>query len=246
VGLILDSSVAIAAERSRDTVQALLQRILATAGDQGAALSAAAVVELVHGIHRADSAERRARREAFVEELLSIVAIYPLTTDVARLAGKRLLPVPGLRARERLHQRPRLSGRASGRNGWCTTSCAVSGPDAFSRMGGVLCRPAPAGRCGSRGVNDPPPARQFRPQARPRGSFTPRLPLPVSCVPARDHAAIPWRNNRRIAARERAETIVDGARPSIPDLRAKGVWRPVIKTPTRGRHLVRHITRLNR
>lgn len=30
----------------------------------------------------------RARREAFVEELLAAVAIYPLTTDIAKLAGK--------------------------------------------------------------------------------------------------------------------------------------------------------------
>ena len=88
MGLILDSSVAIAAERRRDTVQAFLQRVVDTAGDQEAALSPVAVVELVHGIHRADTAERRARREAFVEELLSAVAIYPLTTDIARLAGK--------------------------------------------------------------------------------------------------------------------------------------------------------------
>ena len=29
-----------------------------------------------------------ARREAFVEELLAAVAIYPLTTDIAKLAGK--------------------------------------------------------------------------------------------------------------------------------------------------------------
>jgi tRNA(fMet)-specific endonuclease VapC len=88
VGLILDSSIAIAAERHRDSVQAFLQRVIATVGDQEAALSAVGVVELVHGIHRADTAERRARREAFVEELLSTVPIYPLTTDVARLAGK--------------------------------------------------------------------------------------------------------------------------------------------------------------
>ena len=88
MGLILDSSVAIAAERRGDTVQAFLQRVIDTAGDQEAALSAVGVVELVHGIHRADTAERRARREAFVEELLSTVAIYPLTTDLARLAGK--------------------------------------------------------------------------------------------------------------------------------------------------------------
>ena len=62
MGLILDSSVAIAAERRGDTVQAFLQRIIATAGDQEAALSPVGVVELVHGIHRADTAERRARR----------------------------------------------------------------------------------------------------------------------------------------------------------------------------------------
>lgn len=88
MGLILDSSVAIAAERRGDTVQAFLQRVIDTAGDQEAALSAVGIVELVHGIHRADTVERRARREAFVEELLSVVAIYPLNTDVARLAGK--------------------------------------------------------------------------------------------------------------------------------------------------------------
>lgn len=88
MGLILDSSVAIAAERRGDTVQALLQRAIDTTGDQEAALSTVAVVELVHGIHRADTAERRARREVFVEELLAAVAVYPLTTDIARLAGK--------------------------------------------------------------------------------------------------------------------------------------------------------------
>jgi tRNA(fMet)-specific endonuclease VapC len=88
VGLILDSSVAIAAERRGDTVQAFLQRVIDTANDQEAALSPVGVVELVHGVHRADTAERRARREAFVEELFSTVTIYPLTTDIARLAGK--------------------------------------------------------------------------------------------------------------------------------------------------------------
>jgi predicted nucleic acid-binding protein len=88
VGLILDSSVAVAAERRGDSVQAFLQRVIDTTGDQEAALSTVGVVELVHGVHRADTADRRTRREAFVEELLSTVAIYPLTTDIARLAGK--------------------------------------------------------------------------------------------------------------------------------------------------------------
>jgi predicted nucleic acid-binding protein len=88
VGLILDSSVAIAAERRGDTVQAFLQRVIDAASNQEAALSTVGVVELVHGIHRANTAERRARREAFVEDLLAAVAVYPLTTDIARLAGK--------------------------------------------------------------------------------------------------------------------------------------------------------------
>jgi len=88
VGLILDSSIAIAAERRGDSVQALLQRVIDTAGDQEAALSTAGIVELVHGIHRANTAERRARREAFVDDLLATVVVYPLTTDIARLAGR--------------------------------------------------------------------------------------------------------------------------------------------------------------
>lgn len=88
MGLILDSSVAIAAERRSDTVPALLQRVVDATGDQEAALSAVGVVELVHGIHRADTAERRARRESFVEELLAAVTVYPLSVDMAKLAGR--------------------------------------------------------------------------------------------------------------------------------------------------------------
>jgi predicted nucleic acid-binding protein len=88
VGLILDSSVAVAAERRGDSVQHLLERVITAAGNQEAALSTIGVVELVHGIHRANTPERRVRREAFVDELLATVAVYPLTTDIARLAGK--------------------------------------------------------------------------------------------------------------------------------------------------------------
>jgi hypothetical protein len=39
--------------------QAFLQRVIDTAGDQEAALSPVGVVELVHGVHRADTAEHR-------------------------------------------------------------------------------------------------------------------------------------------------------------------------------------------
>jgi hypothetical protein len=41
MGLILDSSVVIAAERRGDTVERLIERVVSVAGDQDAALSAA-------------------------------------------------------------------------------------------------------------------------------------------------------------------------------------------------------------
>ena len=88
MGLILDSSVLIAAERQGEAVEQLLERILTKAGDQETALSAVALVELVHGIHRAKVPEIRARREAFIQELLADVPIYPFTQAIAFLAGR--------------------------------------------------------------------------------------------------------------------------------------------------------------
>ena len=69
MGLILDSSVVIAAERRGDTPAQLVQQVIGVAGNQEAALSSVGLTELVHGIYRASSAQRRLRRQAFVEEL---------------------------------------------------------------------------------------------------------------------------------------------------------------------------------
>jgi len=88
MGLILDSSVVIAAERRGDTVAQLLRHATARTGDQEAALSSIGLVELVHGIYRAQTAQARTRREAFINELLDDYLLYPYTRDVAMLAGK--------------------------------------------------------------------------------------------------------------------------------------------------------------
>jgi len=88
VGLILDSSILIAAERRGDTVEKLIEQIVGNAGDQDAALSAVGLTELVHGIHRARTPEVRLRRQLFVEELLRDLAVYPYTRAIALLAGK--------------------------------------------------------------------------------------------------------------------------------------------------------------
>lgn len=88
MGLILDSSVLITAEREGETVGQLLQQIFAALGDQDTVLSAIALVELAHGIHRANTPQIRSRREAFIQELLRDVPVYPFTEQIAFLAGK--------------------------------------------------------------------------------------------------------------------------------------------------------------
>jgi tRNA(fMet)-specific endonuclease VapC len=88
MGLILDSSVVIAAERRGETVEQFLQRLITTTGDQDAALSAIGLTELIHGIYRAKAPETRRRRESFISELLVDVAVYPYTKEAALLAGK--------------------------------------------------------------------------------------------------------------------------------------------------------------
>jgi len=88
MGLILDSSVIIAAERRGETVERLIERIVRATGDQDAALSAVGLTELVHGVYRAPTLERRLRRESFLNELLADLAVYPYTKETALLAGK--------------------------------------------------------------------------------------------------------------------------------------------------------------
>jgi tRNA(fMet)-specific endonuclease VapC len=88
MGLILDSSVVIAAERRGDTPEQLLQQVIGLAGNQEAALSAVGLTELVHGIYRADTTERRLRRQQFIEELRVGLTVYPYTDQTALLAGK--------------------------------------------------------------------------------------------------------------------------------------------------------------
>jgi len=88
MGLIFDSSVLIGAERKGETIGQFLRQVIALTGDQETALSAVALVELAHGIHRANTSAIRARREAFVQELLAAVPVYPLTQPIAFLAGR--------------------------------------------------------------------------------------------------------------------------------------------------------------
>ena len=88
MGLILDSSVIIDAERRGESVERLIERIVRATGDQDAALSAVGLTEIMHGIYRASSPAIRSRRESFLNELLADLAVYPYTKETAMLAAK--------------------------------------------------------------------------------------------------------------------------------------------------------------
>lgn len=88
MGLILDSSVVIAAERRGDTVEQFIARVIKATADQDAALSAVGLTELIHGLYRAKTPAMRLHRESFPNELLADLTVYPYTKETAMLAGK--------------------------------------------------------------------------------------------------------------------------------------------------------------
>ena len=55
---------------------------------KGSLFSVISVLELTHGITRADKPERRERRQRFLDELLSGVPVQPVTVPIALRAGQ--------------------------------------------------------------------------------------------------------------------------------------------------------------
>jgi predicted nucleic acid-binding protein len=88
LGLILDSSIIIAAERKRQTVEELLTSVAQTYGEVEVAISAITLAELVHGVVRANTAEIRSSRRAFIDELKKHVPVLPVTDNTAEIAGR--------------------------------------------------------------------------------------------------------------------------------------------------------------
>jgi tRNA(fMet)-specific endonuclease VapC len=80
MGLILDSSVLIAAERGR----LRFADFCSSLGDKPLFIAAITASELLHGVERAESPALRKKREAFVEALLSRLQILEFDLDVAR------------------------------------------------------------------------------------------------------------------------------------------------------------------
>lgn len=88
LGVILDSSVVIEAERQQLNVAQFLKQIVEKIGEREAALSSITLAELVHAIYRANTEERKARRRAFLDDLKAATPVYPITDNTAELVGK--------------------------------------------------------------------------------------------------------------------------------------------------------------
>jgi predicted nucleic acid-binding protein len=85
---MLDSTAAVAAERQGKNARQLLESVALATGDEGIAVSVVTLLELAHGIARADTAERRDQRQRFLDELLTAVPIQPVTVPIALRAGQ--------------------------------------------------------------------------------------------------------------------------------------------------------------
>ena len=86
--VLLDSTVLIAAERAGKTPRQVIAEVAAGLDDTEATLSVITIIELAHGIERANSAERRVIRERFLDELLREISVEPVTVPIAFRAGK--------------------------------------------------------------------------------------------------------------------------------------------------------------
>ncbi|HUF79247.1 MAG TPA: PIN domain-containing protein [Thermoanaerobaculia bacterium] len=84
MAVLIDTSVAVAAEREHGRVGAVRARL----GDQTVAMSAMTASELLHGVHRADTALRRERRLRFVEAILDSVSVLPFDLETARVHSR--------------------------------------------------------------------------------------------------------------------------------------------------------------
>jgi tRNA(fMet)-specific endonuclease VapC len=88
MGLILDSSVLIAAERKGSNARHVLSEIAGQAAGEDVVFSVVTLIELAHGAARAHTPERKAMRQQFLQELTMALPVHPVTLPIALRAGQ--------------------------------------------------------------------------------------------------------------------------------------------------------------
>jgi len=81
MGLILDSSVLITAERQGQNARQMLAAISNEVGNTEIAISVVTLIELAHGAARADTSQRKERRQQFIKELVTALPVHPVTVS---------------------------------------------------------------------------------------------------------------------------------------------------------------------
>lgn len=80
MGLVLDTSILISAERQQFDLPAFLE---AESPAESLFIAAVTASELLYGVHRSDR-KRRRKREVFVEEILATIEVLPFDLGCAR------------------------------------------------------------------------------------------------------------------------------------------------------------------
>jgi tRNA(fMet)-specific endonuclease VapC len=88
MGLVLDSGVLIAAERNVKPVSDLLATLEREHGETEIVLSSMTVIELEHGLHRAQTVEQERIRRAYLDTVFAAIPVEPFTREMAQLAAK--------------------------------------------------------------------------------------------------------------------------------------------------------------
>jgi tRNA(fMet)-specific endonuclease VapC len=88
MGLVLDSSVLIVAEREAKPVSSLLAEVQQRLGENEIVLSSITVVELEHGLHRAQTAEQAQKRRGYLEAIFAAIPVESFSREMAQIAAK--------------------------------------------------------------------------------------------------------------------------------------------------------------
>lgn len=88
LGVVLDSSVLIAAERRRLSAAEAIENIRQKLGEVAIVISAVSIAEFGHGIYRAKTLEIREQRRSFLDELKATVPIWPVTSATAEIIAR--------------------------------------------------------------------------------------------------------------------------------------------------------------
>jgi predicted nucleic acid-binding protein len=88
VGILIDSTVFIAAERRGLTARQCLAEIERQFPGEDAGISVITLTELAHGAARADTPARKAARQLFIRDLMAAIPMQSVTPAVALLAGE--------------------------------------------------------------------------------------------------------------------------------------------------------------